>query len=124
MTRDVGRCRGKAEKLVVFTGLRPGEKLFEELALEGEGIKPTSHEKIRVLDGGQVTFEQVSAWLKELTLLVGSKNVHGLITKLNKIVPEYSPSREITSLAEIDCLDQSVIYRRDRADLSSATEVA
>jgi len=109
---------------VVFTGLRPGEKLFEELALEGEGIKPTSHEKIRVLDGGQVTFEQVSAWLKELTLLVGSKNVHGLITKLNKIVPEYSPSREITSLAEIDCLDQSVIYRRDRADLSSATEVA
>ena len=109
---------------VIFTGLRPGEKLFEELALEGEGIKPTSHEKIRVLDGGQVTFEQVSAWLKELTLLVGSKNVHGLITKLNKIVPEYSPSREITSLAEIDCLDQSVIYRRDRADLSSATEVA
>ena len=77
-----------------------------------------------MLDGGQVTFEQVSAWLKELTLLVGSKNVHGLITKLNKIVPEYSPSREITSLAEIDCLDQSVIYRRDRADLSSATEVA
>ena len=44
--------------------------MFEELELEGEGIKPTSHEKIRVLTGGRMTFEQMSGWLEELTLLV------------------------------------------------------
>ena len=39
---------------ITFTGLRPGEKLFEELLLEQEGIMPTSHEKLYVLDGGYV----------------------------------------------------------------------
>ncbi|CAG1773164.1 hypothetical protein BAC2_03662, partial [uncultured bacterium] len=34
---------------IVFTGLRPGEKLFEELLIDGEGIKPTRHGKIKVL---------------------------------------------------------------------------
>src|SRR5260370_25549301 len=60
---------------VIYTGLRPGEKLFEELMLDGEDIKPTSHPKIRVLDGGPVSFEQVQIWLSELLPLVGVKNV-------------------------------------------------
>src|SRR5581483_7229159 len=51
----------------VYTGLRPGEKLFEELRLDGEGIKPTAHEKIRVLDGGRVDFGTVERWLEELS---------------------------------------------------------
>src|SRR6185437_1513643 len=38
---------------IVYTGLRPGEKLVEELRLQGEGLAPTSHEKIRVLQGGK-----------------------------------------------------------------------
>ena len=62
-----------------FVGLRPGEKLFEELKLEGEDIRPTVHEKIRVLTGRKMTFEQVSGWLDELSVLVAAKNVHGLV---------------------------------------------
>src|SRR5215469_18528618 len=38
---------------IIFTGLRPGEKLYEELSFHDERIKPTSHEAIRVFDGGQ-----------------------------------------------------------------------
>ncbi len=87
---------------IVFTGLRPGEKLFEELKLDGEGIKPTSHEKIRVLDGGAVSFEQVQAWLEELARLTEAHNVHGLVSKLKEIVPEYSPSPEILARSEVD----------------------
>ncbi len=34
-----------------FTGLRPGEKLFEELCTEGEDIERTSHEKIKIVRG-------------------------------------------------------------------------
>jgi FlaA1/EpsC-like NDP-sugar epimerase len=105
---------------IAFTGLRPGEKLFEELQLEGEGIKPTSHEKIRVLDGGEPDFIQVRMWLDDLSALVEAKNVSGLILKLKQIVPEYRPSREILSLCEFDRHDLGWRYKRGSAALAVA----
>lgn len=104
---------------IVFTGLRPGEKLFEELQLDGEGIKPTSHQKIRVLDGGEVSFELVGKWLDELTAIVDSRNVHNLVAKLQEIVPEYTPSKEILSLAAVDRFDRFGSYARARTGLRS-----
>ena len=66
MARDLITLSGKEPDRdieIVYTGLRPGEKLYEELITEGEGIVPTEHEKIMVLksngffprveDGGQ-----------------------------------------------------------------------
>jgi FlaA1/EpsC-like NDP-sugar epimerase/UDP-N-acetylmuramyl pentapeptide phosphotransferase/UDP-N-acetylglucosamine-1-phosphate transferase len=101
---------------VVFTGLRPGEKLFEELKLDGEGIKPTSHEKIRVLDGGAVSFEQVQFWLEDLARLTEARNVHGLVNKLKEIVPEYTPSPEILARSEVDRFDAFLSYGRAGLD--------
>jgi FlaA1/EpsC-like NDP-sugar epimerase len=102
---------------VIYTGLRPGEKLFEELMLDGEGVKPTSHPKIRVLDGGPVSFEQVQLWLDELSALVEAKNVYGLIETFRRIVPEYKPSEEILALCEVDRHDMALTYRRARGQL-------
>jgi len=107
---------------IVFTGLRPGEKLFEELRLEGEGMKPTVHEKIWVVLGERIDFEQVRVWLEELSTQVESKNIHGLITKLRRIVPEYWPSGEIDSLREIDRFDRAAIYKSERTALASAVD--
>jgi len=103
---------------IIYTGLRPGEKLFEEIKLEGEGIKPTSHEKIRVLDGGEISLDKVRNWLDELAALVNSQNVHGLVQKLQEIVPEYTPSKEVLSLSEVDRYDKIVSYNRARAGLA------
>jgi FlaA1/EpsC-like NDP-sugar epimerase len=103
---------------VAFTGLRPGEKLFEEIRLEGEGIKPTPHEQIWVFEGGQPSFEHVRDWLEELSTIVESRNVHGLISKLVSIVPEYGPSEELTALCEVDRHDQASVYRLARASLA------
>jgi FlaA1/EpsC-like NDP-sugar epimerase len=109
---------------IVYTGLRPGEKLFEELMLDGEGVKPTSHPKIRVLDGGPVSFEQVQRWLDELSALVEAKNVYGLIQTFQRIVPEYKPSDEILALCEVDRHDMALPYRRARVQLwSSASQI-
>jgi FlaA1/EpsC-like NDP-sugar epimerase len=109
---------------IIYTGLRPGEKLFEELMLDGEGIKPTSHPKIRVLDGGPVSFEQVQLWLDELSALVEAKNVYGLIQTFQRIVPEYKPSDEILALCEVDRHDMALTYRRARGQLwSSASHI-
>jgi len=102
---------------IEFTGLRPGEKLFEELVLEGENIRSTKHEKIRVLHGNEVTFEQVGAWLHELSALVDSKNVHGIISRLRQIVPEYSPSPEVLALCELDRHDFAFINKSRQSDL-------
>jgi FlaA1/EpsC-like NDP-sugar epimerase len=110
---------------IIYTGLRPGEKLFEELMLDGEGVKPTSHPKIRVLDGGPVSFEQVRLWLDELSALVEAKNVAGLVEMFQRIVPEYKPSDEILALCEVDCHDVALIYRRARGRLwYSASSIA
>jgi FlaA1/EpsC-like NDP-sugar epimerase len=105
---------------IIYTGLRPGEKLFEELMLNGEGVKPTAHPKIRVLDGGPVSFEQVQLWLDELSALVEGKNVYGLIQTFQRIVPEYKPSQEILALSEVDRHDMALTYRRARGQLWSS----
>jgi FlaA1/EpsC-like NDP-sugar epimerase len=106
---------------VIFTGLRPGEKLYEELSFEQEGIKSTAHNKIRVFEGGEVQFEQVRAWLDALSSALEAKNVHQLVQALLTMVPEYTPSEEIRSLCEIDRHDVSLSYRQQRLGLSLAT---
>jgi FlaA1/EpsC-like NDP-sugar epimerase len=103
---------------IIFTGLRPGEKLFEELSLEHEGIKATTHEKIRVFDGGEIPFQQVQAWLDALSSTLETQNVHQLVQMLQKMVPEYSPSEEIMALCEIDRHDLSLRYRQETISLS------
>jgi len=103
---------------IVFTGLRPGEKLFEELRFDGEGLNPTTHEKIHVFNGGQVDAAQVSAWLGDLSAIVSAKSVHGLLTKLKEIVPEYTPSPEILALAKVDRHDRFVAMQQARSSLT------
>jgi FlaA1/EpsC-like NDP-sugar epimerase len=104
---------------IVFSGLRPGEKLFEELHLEAEGMVPTAHQKIRVLNGKRPTFEQVQSWLNELSIHNEAKNVHAMIATIRDIVPEYTPSKEILALCQTDCHDVLLPYRRARAALAS-----
>jgi FlaA1/EpsC-like NDP-sugar epimerase len=127
LVRNLIRLSGfepDADIKIDFVGLRPGEKMFEELKLEGEDVKPTAHEKIRLLTGSRTTFEQMSSWLDELSVLVQAKNVHGLVTKLVTIVPEYWPSPEIISLGAIDRHDQALNHQLARATLASAPQSA
>ncbi|MBV9147819.1 MAG: polysaccharide biosynthesis protein [Acidobacteria bacterium] len=109
---------------IVFTGLRPGEKLVEELLTEGEGITRTWHEKIRVLSSAEVSFEQIRQWLDSLSALVEAKNMHGLVSKLAEIVPEYKPSEEVLSRCQVDCHDIALQYRRARPSLVILAETA
>jgi FlaA1/EpsC-like NDP-sugar epimerase len=122
LARNVIRLSGfepERDIRITFTGLRPGEKLFEELKLDGEGVRPTSHSKIRVLNGGDVQFEQVRAWLEELSSAVERRSVHGVVSSLARIVPEYHPSPSIVMLCEVDRHDRAAEYRRARVDLLS-----
>lgn len=75
---------------IVYTGLRPGEKLYEELLIEGEGIKKTHHNKIWVLNGTDVDVNLLNAALRELETACGTGKDIKMILK--ELVPEYNYS--------------------------------
>jgi FlaA1/EpsC-like NDP-sugar epimerase len=94
MARDLIRLSGfepDEDIKIEYIGLRPGEKLYEELITVGEGIVPTSHEKIMVLRGEACDQEFVNGAVDELASMAYEQDVEGIIRKLKEIVPEYSP---------------------------------
>lgn len=102
LARDLIKLMGyeqDEEIKITFTGLRPGEKLFEELITDGEGIVSTSHEKIMVLS----TDDNKNDFLSRFDQLIS--NTNELDTELIKqtlhiMVPEYRPFLQIGVAAE------------------------
>ena len=74
-----------------ISGLRPGEKLFEELRIEGEHMSPTYHEKIKIFSGARLTRGELEAWLSPLRMLIEARNAGGALDHLRMLVPEYQP---------------------------------
>lgn len=75
-----------------FVGLRPGEKLFEEVQQESENLLASPREKIKVLCGNQVAMESLAPWMTELQHLVWTKDGLAVIEHMKKLVPEYQGS--------------------------------
>ena len=86
-----------------FTGLRPGEKLFEELALEGESHLPTYHHKIKIFCGPRKETNPMEIWIGELERLISDGAEAAIIGHLKSLVPEYNPMgqwRDVLSASE------------------------
>ena len=109
MARDMIRLSGKEPDTdieIKFIGLRPGEKLYEELITEGEGIVKTEHEKILVLKNNVPTkvrtlqeseFNNLSYLeekIRELKALADTHDARGIKAKLKEVVPEYAMSED------------------------------
>lgn len=99
LAHDLIKLSGKVpgrDIAIAFTGLRPGEKLYEELITQGEGIVPTTHEKIMVLrpfapfseTAYQTLLTQVASLVEAASACDGSR-IRAAFTAL---VPEYAPS--------------------------------
>jgi FlaA1/EpsC-like NDP-sugar epimerase len=76
-----------------FIGMRPGEKMHEELLAEGEGVEPTEHPQIRVVRRGEFDAAEVRARLDDL-LAAGSVGRTELLLALKALVEEYEPQNE------------------------------
>ena len=74
---------------IVFTGLRPGEKLYEELFEEHEQAEPTSHPKIRRAVGAPVPVGELAAWLESLQGNLPKWSEERLLHDLRRLVPSY-----------------------------------
>jgi len=103
MAKDLIQLSGKEPEKdiqIIFTGLRQGEKLYEELLTEGEAIIATKHEKIMCLStnncwNGYSNQDEFRLWLdielSELYQLSSQFDAPAIKQKLHKIVPEYTP---------------------------------
>ena len=80
---------------IKFTGLRPGEKLYEEVLNELEGTKPTFHEKIRIAEVRECEFAEISRQVDELVEISKHYDDMETVRKMKEIVPEYKSNNSI-----------------------------
>jgi FlaA1/EpsC-like NDP-sugar epimerase len=92
MARDLIRFSGfepDVDIKIVYTGLRPGEKLYEELMKDQEGVIPTKHKKIRVLNSHTGDVSLLDSRLETLKTAAENTDADQIRKILHQIVPEY-----------------------------------
>ena len=80
---------------VEFTGMRPGEKLYEELSTMLEDTAPTAHEKIRIFVGNGMPEGGMMEWIDYLRETCASRDAGRLVVALKEIVIDYSPGTHL-----------------------------
>jgi hypothetical protein len=112
---------------IQFTGLRPGEKLFEELSLHDESLLPTMHTKIRrYASSSGLDMAILREHLWELQQIVDDRDVLRLVKRFKDWIPDYSPSAQLLKAALTNDLRYSgdtgtEIFVREEHDRVSAT---
>ena len=80
---------------IEFTGMRPGEKLYEELSSLTEDTVPTQHEKIRIFVGSSNPNIDVHAWIDALRAICKVRDMSRLIVVMKELVLDYNPSSHL-----------------------------
>jgi FlaA1/EpsC-like NDP-sugar epimerase len=94
-----------------FTGIRPGEKLYEELSCADESTLPTFHEKILMYSGPVLASEEMQARLNCIRRYCAERDARRLFLELKKAVPDYNPSGDILSRLLDSCseIEQAIV---------------
>ena len=95
------RLSGAMNVEIKYTGLRAGEKLYEETLNELEGTKPSFHEKIRIAEVREYDFAKVSKAIDELIEISKQYDDMATVRKMKEIVPEYKSNNSIYE--QLDC---------------------
>jgi len=80
---------------IVYSGLRPGEKLYEELLNDQENTVATHHEKVMIAKVREYDFDYISQQIKELIAESATQNDHAVVLKMKQIVPEFKSKNSI-----------------------------
>jgi len=80
---------------IKFTGLRPGEKLYEELLNDQENTIPTHHPQIMIGKVREYDFKEISRNVDELIALFDRQDNEAIVRKMKKIVPEFISKNSI-----------------------------
>jgi FlaA1/EpsC-like NDP-sugar epimerase len=113
---------------IEITGVRPGEKLFEELKLQTEKISPTLHPMIgSVVSTEQVDAARIGVFLEELQQAVTARDAVRLILSMKKLVPDYQPSSQLLNdvgLSTDTRAEPASGWRSDEASLVCPATIA
>ena len=95
---------------IEFSGLRPGEKLYEELLNDLENTMPTHHEKIMVAQVREYHFQTISKHISELIKLSCEYKDRQVVVKMKEIVPEFKSNNSIYEELDnpVDIPDKSI----------------
>ena len=95
---------------IVYTGLRPGEKLYEELLNDGESTMPTYHEKIKISKVIDYAHAQVISDIEHLLSLNKQNDVIAVVNKMKEIVPEFiSKNSQFEVLDNCDSVEAGIV---------------
>ena len=86
---------GASNVKIEYTGLREGEKLYEEVLSEMENTKPTFHEKIRIAQVREYDYEEVNKAIEDLVATAKLYNNMDTVRKMKEMVPEYKSNNSV-----------------------------
>jgi len=95
LARRMIQLSGAKNVEIKFTGLRAGEKLYEEVLNELEGTKPSFHEKIRIAEVREYDYAKVNKDIEELIEIAKHYDDMATVKKMKDIVPEYKSNNSI-----------------------------
>jgi len=112
LARTLIRLSGKSEKEIplVYTGLRPGEKLFEELFYSSETVCDTNHAKIKRTQGRKIPWADLSSHIDMLRRFLYASSENKLRYLVKQIVPEYQ-SPEVSMMADLPVINATAIWK-------------
>jgi FlaA1/EpsC-like NDP-sugar epimerase len=101
---------------IEFTGVRPGEKLYEELNTLEENTAPTFHNKIKIFTGPTLSCQEMETRLETVRGLLEVRDERTLLLELKDLVPDYNPSKHV--------LERLLGRRKSPASVSPAGQTA
>ena len=110
---------------IQYTGLRPGEKMFEELNLQDEHLIPTSHAKIRSYVGNHdVDIKHIKAFLLRLKNISEEQDIANLVLLLKELIPDYNPGADLLKAALTTKTNRAVRAKVQVLSVQSETPAA
>ena len=85
---------------IIFTGLRPGEKLYEELLTDHAKTLPTPHEKIMISKDTPMEYEEINALVNKLIEALHTEEKFKVVRVLKKIVPEFKSNNSVYQMLD------------------------
>ena len=96
------KLSGAKDVEIQYTGLRPGEKLYEEMLSNDENTLPSFHEKIRIAQVREYEYEEVNQQIDELIKLSWTFDEMAIVAKMKEIVPEFISRNSVYSQLDKD----------------------
>ncbi len=106
---------------IVFTGLRPGEKLYEEVLNVKETTLPTVHERIKIAKVREYNYADVKASIERLHQALEMGDDFGVVRQMKYIVPEFKSKNSVFETIDFQIEEESAAHKMDEV-LKTVTE--